>query len=264
MENETDNIAFVIIRTVKCCEASVLMARANLPLRWVETIYMKSKTSKTAMQQIATCYFQPTPDQAIVAYPSPPLRKPLPFERNQILPADLFLFHHHSLLENHIQQYPALASHINALLTYTENRYGREFKEAESIFERGLVSAEHILKLFKPNELVLSGIHGRPAAFVVHEWPRLGDDGWVTITCWSFQTDGSGFARKKSTLTIPPIKTDTMDIQTLTAYPLRFATPEIRKAIRIHGEKQWDFRKTTQVTYKGWNVKRDQYFVSPR
>ncbi|MCJ1240998.1 hypothetical protein MMC14_009002 [Varicellaria rhodocarpa] len=88
MANDTDNSAFVVIRTVKCSEASVLMAQAGGPFRWTESIYTKSKISKNAMQQIATCYFQPVDIET-------------PFEQNEITPADLFFFHHRHLLKSY-------------------------------------------------------------------------------------------------------------------------------------------------------------------
>ena len=261
MENDTDDIAFVVIRTIECSEASVLMARADGSLRWTEAIYTKSKISQNVMQQIATCYFHPVP----VVRTNPYYQQPVvttSFEQNQITPADLFFFHHRHLLRTYGLKHFESKRHIDSLLEYVDNRFGIEFAEADGFFTRGLVSQAHILNLFKPNEIVFSGTYGRPAAFVLQEWPKLGNDGWVTLTCWSFQTDGSGFARKLSSLSIPPVDPKPTKIQNLIAYPLRFATPELRELIRSRGEKQWELRTATQITYKGWNVGRDQFFVS--
>lgn len=264
MENDTDDFAFVAIRTVECSEASVLMATAGHPLRWTEAIYTKSKISKNAMQQIATCYFLPI---SLPRQISPgPLKSAgdttTPFERNRIAPADLFLFHHRHLLRTYALEHSESKQHIDGLFKYVDNRYGTEFAEADSLFARGVVTQVYILYLFKPNELVISGTYGRPVAFVLQEWPKLGSDGWLTLSCWSFQTDGSGFARKRSILSIPPLEPKTTKIQDLIVYPLRFATPELQELIRSRGEKQWKLRTATQVTYKGWNVKGDQFFVS--
>jgi len=265
MEEDTDNIALVIIRTVQCSAASVLLARSGVPPEWTESVYMKSKIVKNAMQQIATCYFQPIVSGQDDYFPhiasSPHPYESLSYEHNRIEPVDLFHFHHHRLLNNYTLKHPESKQHIGAFSHYMDNRYRTEFAEAESLFARGLVTPAHILKLFKPNELVVSGTYGRPAAFVVQEWPNL-KDGWVTITCWSFQTDGSRFARKQTILSIPPIGSEPKDIKTLTAYPLRYAAPEVQESIRAQGKKQWELRNATQVTYRGENVKRDQYFVS--
>lgn len=232
-----------------------MMARTGVALQWYETIYMKSKILKNAMQQIATSYFQPL-ESEFASLPSQSS-----FERNQITPTDLFLFHHHRLLRNYIIEHPASKQHIDAILEYMEERYGTEFADAENLFTRGLVTQAHVSKLFKPNEYIFSITRGRPAAYVVQEWPESKKDGSVSIACWSFQTNGSYFTRKKRFLSIPPLGRNTADIKALIAYPLNFVSPEIRESIQTHGEKQWKLGTTTHVTYKGWNVVKDQYFV---
>lgn len=250
MENDEDGIAFVAIRTVHCSEASVLMARTDGSLRWTEAIYTKSRLLKKAMQEVATCYFQP-------------VAKENQFERNPITPSASFLFHHRDLLRNYAIEQPETKQHIEALLRYSDKRFGMEFVEADSLFARGTVDQEHLIYLFKPNDLVISGTYEKPAAFVLQEWPRLENTGWVYLTCWSFQTDGRGFARKQETLSIPPIGAKVHSaIDNLPAYPLKFATKELRDLIRRRGEKYWDHRTATQITYKGWNVAGDQFFVS--
>jgi hypothetical protein len=264
MENDADGIAFVIMRTVECSEASILMARAGVPLRWTEDIYTKSKISKNVLQDIATCYFRPLSNSYHIDPPLTSVEPPQSFEQYRITPVDLFLFHHRLPLESYVLENLESKHHIDALLEYVSHRFGLEFAEAETLFARGLVSPAHVPKLFKPNELIVSGTYGQPAAFVVQEWPAINQDGWVTLTCWSFQTDGTGFARKQSIISIPPIESETKMIQTLTAYPFRFASSEIQGSIRDHGRKQWDLRFTSQITYKGSNVKKDQFFVSPR
>lgn len=253
MENDSDDIAFVVIRTVECSEASVLIARTGGSLRWTEDVYMKSNTSKYAMQQIATCYFQ--------RFPQP---KKVPFAPNLIVPADLFLYHHRHLLRTFASEHSEAKEHINGLLEYMGDRFGREFAEADSLLAQGQISQAHILTLFKPNSIVVSGTYGKPAAFVLQEWPTLSSDGWVTLLCWSFQPDGAGFARKRTSLSIPPIGPKPLKIQNLVAYPLEFALPELQELIRSRGKKQWELRTTTQVSYKGWNVGQDRFYVSPR
>lgn len=266
MQDDTDDVAFVVIRTVDCSQSSVSMARAGGPLQWTEEIYMKSKITKMAMQQIATCYFQPIPDilEPVSTFDKPKSDSKQPSDLNQITPAELFFFHHLHLLRDYQTKHSESKQHIDAFLEYVDSRYGEDFTEAESLFACGLVSKEHVLKLFRPNELVISGTYGRPAAFVLQEWPILKSDGWVELSCWSFQTDGSGFARKRIHLVIPPIELETTMIQDLVAYPLRFATPKLPDLIRSCGEKQWQYRNATQITYKGWNVGRDQFFVGSR
>ncbi|KAF2239766.1 P-loop containing nucleoside triphosphate hydrolase protein [Viridothelium virens] len=269
MDNDEDDIAFAVLRTVECSEASVLMASRTGHIRYSEGVYIKSKFLRDAIHKIATCYFQPTNLRTQPpAYTSSGGRKPDDMEsfdqQNRIDPLDLFLFHHRHLLESHTIEFPESKQHVDAFLKYTNSRYGAEFVEAKNLFAKGLVTKAHILFLFKPNEIIISGTYGKPTAFILQYWPELGKDGWVTLRCWSFQSDGSGFARKKSVLSIPPIEPETIRIQDLVAYPLQYATTELQDNILDRGIKHWELRIATQVTYKGWNVAKDQYFPDAR
>jgi hypothetical protein len=180
----------------------------------------------------------------------------------EIAPLQLFLYHHHSTLKRYIQVHPREGDHLGGLLQYSETRFGKEFEEAEALIERsGLVSQEHILKLYRPNDLVVGELHGQPSAFVVHDWPWIDDRNWITLNCWSFETDGFGFTRKMTVFSIPPIETTTKAVSSLVAYPLRLARVETQEMIQLNGQKQWSFRKATPVMYKGWNVESNQYYV---
>lgn len=165
------------------------------------------------------------------------------------------------MLKRYIEEQPTARDHINGLLQYSDARYGQDFKEVKALFARDLVSQEHILKLYRPNEIVVTEIHGRSTAVVVHDWPQLVQRNWTTINCWTFQTDGSGFARKLTVQSIPPIESNFQEISSPVAYPIRFANPELQEKIRANRWKQWRFRTVTQVMYKAWNVNRDQYYV---
>ena len=266
MGDDTDDTAFIIVRTVECSQASVLVAQAGGLLRWTEDIFMKSQVSKNALGQIATCHFQPGQEDQELRHHSSYLKETTsksdtPLLDNIIVPADLFLFHHREALGHYITEHTESKQHINAVLEYMNHRFGSEFADADNLFANGVVTRAHVLHLFKPNEVVISGSHGRPAAFILHEWPEMNRDGWITLRCWSFQTDGSGFARKSTTISVPPVGSEPIKIQELVAYPLRFAASELHETIRSRGKKHWQLRKATQVTYKGWNVRGDQYFV---
>ncbi|KAL9611363.1 MAG: hypothetical protein Q9167_003982 [Letrouitia subvulpina] len=180
MGDDTDDTAFIIIRTVECSQASVSIAQAGGLLRWTEDIFMKSQVSKKALQQIATCYFQPVQKNQDSGYDSGSTSK-TPLLQNQIVPADLFLFHHREALEKYVADHVDSKQHISAVLDYTRYRFGSEFADADSLFANGLVTQAHVLHLFKPNELVICGAYGRPAAFVLQQWPEMDRDGWVTL-----------------------------------------------------------------------------------
>ena len=139
------------------------------------------------------------------------------------------MFHHHSILKGFVEDHPETKDHISGLLQYSETRYCKDFKEAEALFEDGLINQKHISKLYRPNDLVVSRTHGQLAAFVVHDWPSVDQDNWTTINCWSFQTDASGFARKRTVFSIPPLEGRTTEIPSLVAYPMRYLIPKQKK-----------------------------------
>ena len=63
MDDETGDSAFVVVRTVECSSASILMARASVPILWTEKVFAKSRVSKNVLQKTAKCHFQPTLEQ---------------------------------------------------------------------------------------------------------------------------------------------------------------------------------------------------------
>lgn len=264
MRDKEDEIPFIILRTIECSEASVLMARNNCSHAWAEDVYMKSQKLKTSLQQIATCYFQPTKDtmDERFGFNTKNLVYLETLSQNLIAPADSFLYHHRQALANYATENIHSQRHTRALIDYIKLRFESKFAETDNLFAKGLVTQESIKYLFKPNELVISGTYGQPAAFVLQEWPKLNSDGWVTLKCWSFHTDGKGFARRASTLSVAPIGPSSRHIEDLIAYPLRFAKPVLLESIRSRGQRHWQYRTAAQVTYKGWNVRKDQYFVS--
>ncbi|CAO2649162.1 Nn.00g101110.m01.CDS01 [Neocucurbitaria sp. VM-36] len=215
MADDTDDTAFVIIRSIKCSEASVLMARDGVPLQWTEDIFMRSQVSKRVLKEVAT-------------------------------------------------RYPASKSQIEALLGYMEAKYGKEYEEADRLFGARRVDQTHVLKLFKPNDLVVSDKFERPAAFVLQEWPYMDNEYHLTLNCWSFQTNGHRFVRKRTVLKMGPIEPKSTAIHHLPIYPLKYATPDVRMSIQAQGEKQWELRHATQITYKGRNVNNDECYPDAR
>jgi hypothetical protein len=182
----------------------------------------------------------------------------------EIAPLKLFLFHLRFVQPQYTEIHPTAKDLVDDLLQYSNSRYGKDFEEAEILLAQNLVSQTHILKLYKPNDLVVSEMSGQSSAFIVHDWPRVDENNRITLECWSFQTDGLGFARKLTVFLIPPVKNNYQAVSSLVVYPIRYAKPEIHEKIRINGQKHWDLRTTTHVMYKRWDVERDQHYVSER
>jgi hypothetical protein len=259
--------AFVVVRTIECSNASIQMARNGTSLRWTDKIYLKSRVSKDILQKIGMCHFQSHSQDGDNLHDDSSMGTcslGASYQYLEIAPLKLFLFHLRFVQPQYIEVHPTAQDLVDGLLQYSNSRYGRDFEEAETLLAQDLVSQTHILKLYKPNDLVVSEMSGQPSAFVVHDWPRVDENNRITLECWSFQTDGLGFARKLTVFCIPPIESEYQAVSSFVVYPIRYAKPEIQEAIRINGQKHWDLRTTTHVMYKGWDVERDQHYVSER
>jgi hypothetical protein len=234
------------------------------PFKWLATIRLCSGPSKSTSNpkcqrkcctKLPCAIFNPIP-QAAATSTATHLWKLVFWE---------FLIHTWKLrLSNYIEIHPRANDLVNGLLQYSESRFSEDFEEAETLLARNFVSQAHILKLYKPNDLVVSEMSGQPSAFVVHDWPQADENNCITLKCWSFQTDGPGFARKLTVFLIPPVAHKYQAVASLIVYPMRYAKPEIQEAIRINGQKHWGLRTMTHVMYKGWDVERDQHYVSER
>ena len=75
--------------------------------------------------------------------------------------------------------------------------------------------------------------------------------------------DGIGLARKQHSLSIPRLADgEEIEISTLPVIPLHFVDLELRLRLERRGQKHWNLRSQTYVTYQGWNVSKDQFYVS--
>ena len=68
---------------------------------------------------------------------------------------DVFFFHHEYLFETFTQRDPSCKPLINGLLSFLRKHYCSSWAEAKALFQRGIVSRNHLERLFEPNELLL-------------------------------------------------------------------------------------------------------------
>ena len=255
------NIAFVIFRRANCWSA--MDTSQSEGMVWPESIYVTSSILRSALNAVAGCYIHQV-HQTDSPHQTDPFNQTDPDNKNEIFAPHLFLFHHRSLLTKYAADHVEAASHINALLHYTSERYGAAFQEADAFFKLGFVFPQHLTKLFMPNDIVVTTKHGFPVAYALSVWPVVQKDGLVKLDCWSWQMDGSGLARRRTKLSIPPLETQSVRIQKLNVYPLRYAPQELLIRLQHQGNKHWNLRYQSLVSYKGWNVSRDQFYVSAK
>ncbi len=160
--------------------------------------------------------------------------------------------------------HPDALSHVRALLEYTSEVYGTDYQEADELFSKALVTRQHLVKLFPPNELVFTYTDGQPTAYVVRTWPTINSDGHLLLDCWSWKSDGKIFIREKNSLKVlaPQFDDEQIEIRRLSVLPLAYKSSDVRSHLELRGRKHWSLRSQSYVSYAGWNISHDQYYVS--
>ena len=145
-----------------------------------------------------------------------------------------------------------LGEHVRLLLGYVEGAFGRHYRDADGMFERGLVTRRYLDMLFGPNEVVVTVEEGEPVAYVstVCPKPTMGGTS-VELKCYTWAFDGA-FRKEPKTIEVQwPVKDrGPIPIAKLSAYPLRCdATGKLEKALAERGNMFWSCRKRNFVGY---------------
>ncbi|CRK09940.1 hypothetical protein BN1723_009099 [Verticillium longisporum] len=135
----------------------------------------------------------------------------------------LFLFHHRQKLESLAESSLAYRSVLMPLLSFIEDNYGQENKEADELMKDGCITAEHITKLFKPNHVVISRrAGGTLEACVLDSYAEVEKDR-VDFGGWSWQYDGNELFRKFWTGKMNRVAEGRTPIADLPIHPIKFA-----------------------------------------
>lgn len=176
----------------------------------------------------------------------------------------------YNLLFHHRRQLAALAEDsvtykdiINPLLKFLAENYENEYLLAESLFEKGLVTAFHIGRLFKPNQMVMTRHHQTRflEAYVLSKWPTKEREK-LRFYGWSWDYNGSDLSRKQWTGNIDSIPDEEFPISELSIHPVEFALPGDIEKLESRGKKFWDMREQYFSCYTGWDNNHDHYYVS--
>ena len=248
---ENTGLAFIVLRRCQC--------PGRTAIRDGE-IYIMSSTLRSALYAVTRCYISKLPKDKYRG------AVPFPLAEEQILQEPYYYMYHHRLsLQRYVADNPEAAVHVNSLLAYTSRMYGNSYREADSLFRERLVTREHELTLYRPNDIVVTFDRdlGEPVAYAVRKWATLIDAGNFRLECWHWQMDGVGLARKQQQWVIPRIPEDTLcEIERLTLVPLPFINPDVSMKLALRGQKHWSLRNQSYISYKGWNKSKDQFYVN--
>ena len=209
-----------------------------------ESIIITSESLQGALSKVATCPIDLVENS---------------LEKIEVRSPYRFLHHHRALL----REFPEPGQHmlqneIASLLQYVEEQYGRDFREAEALFDKSLVTTRYLPMLYRPNEVVLTREVWSKSdtwiAVVVDGWPGI-DSGRFRIKIWSWNYNGWQFGRFYTTVTTPlllyPQEGEVTAIDQLTYIPLRFADAAIVSRLRERGLAFWRLRSRSYVAYTG-------------
>ena len=263
MRTENDDTAIVILRHVRCAENVHIGVEPDQGLNYTESLAIKSSALRAAIAAVAKCYYNTLQEQDTDRINAQQNN----IENFSINPAQLFLFHHFSLLENYMNSHPEAAQHIKVLLAYCDHKYGQDFAAANQLFHKGYVSQKHLDKLFVPNAPVLvkeAVSADTNAVYIMYAWPRFSVDGSMVIDCWCWQHDGKKFIRRSISWQMSPISSPTIPVHSLPFYPLQFASNQTKNNLEARGRKHWSYRHSSHVSYKGWNISHDEFYPGSR
>ena len=252
---ENSDLAFIVLRRYQC--------PGRTPIR-DEEIYVTSSNLRSALCAVARCYTNKLPKDKYSVAITPAI--PPPLVEGQILQDPyLYIYHHRLLLQEYVDENPEASVHVNSLLAYMSQMYGDSYREADRLFRERVMTREHELTLYVPNDIVVTFDRslGELVAYVVQRWAAVEDVGSFKLDCWHWQMDGVGLARKQQKLVLPRIPEDTQyNIEALTVVPLQFINSDVILKLVLRGQKHWSLRNQSYISYKGWNKSKDQFYVN--
>jgi hypothetical protein len=209
-----------------------------------ESIIITSESLQGALFKVATCPIDLAEHSV---------------EKIEICSPYRFLHHHRTLL----REFPEPGQHvlqneIASLLQYVEEQHGRDFREAEALFDKSLVTLRYLPMLYRPNEVVLKKDRWRQSdiwtAAVVDGWPGI-ISGRFSIKFWSWSYNGRPFERRygnnQTPLSTYSQEDEVTPIDQLEYIPLRFANAAIVSELHERGLAFWRLRNRSYVAYTG-------------
>ena len=179
----------------------------------------------------------------------------------------LYVYHHRKQLQKLVEERQGeLSQHLQSLIAYIESQYNEEYDDADVKFARGIVTLEHLSKLFVPNEVLVCNEKGHRMAYVLGKWPAryavdVGGSNSLEFQCWSWAYDGDELYRIDESKSVSLSSHEEIKIDQLRAYPLKYATRELQNQLRNRGLKFWNFRRQHLVVYSGPDFYKENNYV---
>ena len=178
-----------------------------------------------------------------------------------------FLFHHRKKLAALEENSADLKGVLAPLREFLDANYAQEYQDAEAMFRRGVVTAQHFGKLFKPNQIVLERPRGteKLQAYVLKSHPvKLEKRDKFTFRGWSWQYTGTQLQRRPWNGFMDPISDEETPIADLAVHPAKYARRHDIEMLEERGGKFWHMKNQDHVSYTGWDDGQSHYYVSTK
>uniref|UniRef100_A0A093VS44 Proteasome-activating nucleotidase n=1 Tax=Talaromyces marneffei PM1 TaxID=1077442 RepID=A0A093VS44_TALMA len=164
--------------------------------------------------------------------------------------------------------------HLSDLLEYMQLTNRLEWEEADAQITQGLITQEHMAKLYGPNQVLVTTENGYNQAYMLTKPPyseEVGGDSRykmpITLDLWSWQFNGSFYKKDiKWSLSWPSSAPpdEAIPIYQLEIYPLRFASSEVVDRLKARGRIFWKCRHARFVAYDPPNAILEFHTSNPR
>lgn len=172
-----------------------------------------------------------------------------------------FFFHHRKRLKT-LSEQDEYKEVLVPLLCHLDENYGQEYDEAEKLIADGRITANHITKLFKPNQMVVShNSRGFSEASVLNTYPNSKSEK-MEFTGWTWTYDGNNLRRTNWSSQMSEVFDEEMMIADLPIHPAEFSRKEILTKLEERGRKYWSMRDQKFLCYTGWDKYDDHCYVS--
>lgn len=217
----------------------ILTADVTPPQSSRESLEIKSPALQSIIAQIVS--------------ENPDLLRDWQNKRNKVHPYPFFFHHRDAIRDIALKRLDStLHQLISPLLNSIEGRCRKEYDEASDLFSQGMVTRQHLGKVFRLSDIVITLEDNEPRGLVIDEINE-GPDG-VLLQAWSYVFDGR-LSKRVVDLEVnwPATKEDEAQLPTeisnLSACPLRYDNQGKGKDLLRRGIEFWSCRKRRFVTY---------------
>ncbi|KAI0878207.1 hypothetical protein GGS24DRAFT_13174 [Hypoxylon argillaceum] len=256
-------VAFIVYRDYFCCQDGI---PSSLHGPWTDRSgkYCRELLSVVSEDLYATMQrsskFAPNQDAYKLDRVEPEakaLSQALSLEPSEY--SHQFLYHHRTELGKEAAT-ATEGSAIKALSSYIWGNPSDLYSKCDNLFSQGLVSHDTLSWLFRPNTVIVASKGRLAIAYVLRGFLKEGSQ--LNLNCWNWGYDGHRLHRVDTSISVDVPTHGTVHINELVVYPLRFAAEETRKRLLDNGEKFWNLRHQSFVSYEGPDYKGERTYPS--